>query len=118
MNIEVDPGAVIGRTGTVEVEDAALVPALIILVDARQVERRKAEVGVLVDARGTAQVVVLDVWVVPVVPDVDRDLVMLQLQLRVSLTLFVLGGYFDLWPVIIGTENVILCNLVACTLKY
>lgn len=45
MDIKVDPGAIVSGTSAVEVEDLALVPALVVLSHRCEVERGQAVLG-------------------------------------------------------------------------
>ena len=78
MHIEVDPGAVVGGPRAVQVENLALVPALVVLLHRGEVERRQPQGRVRVHPGGPALVGLLHVGVVPVVPNVDGDFDMLE----------------------------------------
>lgn len=80
MNIEVDPCAVVRGARSVQVEDLAFVPALVLLLHRRQVERGQAVGGVRIDSGRPPLVVLLHVWVVAFVPNVNGDLVVLETE--------------------------------------
>ena len=77
MNIEMHPSAIVGGASSVEIEDLALVPALVLLLHRSEVEGSKTHGGVRVDPRGPLFVGFLHVGVVAIVPDVDGDFMIL-----------------------------------------
>lgn len=72
-----DPRAVVGGSSPVQVEDLALIPALVVLPDIGQVEGGQAVRGVLRHPGRAPLIRVLHVGVITLVPDVDGNLVML-----------------------------------------
>lgn len=72
-----NPGAIICGSGSVQVENFALVPSLIFLLHGGEVEGGQPHGGVGVYPWGAPLVHLIDVGIVTVVPDVDGYLVVL-----------------------------------------
>lgn len=72
-----NPRSVVGGSSPVQVEDLALVPALVVLPDVGQVEGGQAVRGVLRHPGRAPLVRVLHVGVITLIPDVDGNLVVL-----------------------------------------
>lgn len=81
MHVQVEPGPVLVRVGrAVEEHHLALVPALVRLADAREVERGRSVGGVVRHAGHAALVALAAVRGVRFVPDVYRDLLTLHME--------------------------------------
>lgn len=80
MYIQKEPGAVfrVRARGSVQEHDLALVPALIRLLNPRQIERRFAVWRVGTDAWDAVFVARADMRWIEVVPDVDRNVAILR----------------------------------------